>query len=114
MNWTEVVISIVAGLAATIPLVIKLVEYVRKSVQEKNWSNLLKLVMDLMAQAEIKFENGADRKEWVLAMVKASADRINYTIDIEAVGDLIDSLCDMSKAVNAPAEASTETEKETA
>lgn len=103
MNWTEVVISIVAGLAAAIPLVIKLVEYVRKSVQEKNWSNLLKLVMDLMAQAEIKFENGADRKEWVLAMVKASADSINYTIDIEAVGDLIDSLCDMSKAVNAPA-----------
>lgn len=112
MNWTEIVISIIAGLAAAIPLVIKLVEYVRKSVQEKNWSSLLKLVMNLMEEAESKFDTGSDRKEWVLAMVKASADSINYTIDIEAVGNLIDSLCAMSKTVNAPVEASTE--KETA
>lgn len=104
MEWTDLIVSILAGLAAAIPLVVKLVEYVRKSVQEKNWSNLLNLIMDLMEEAEIKFESGADRKEWVLAMVKASADSINYDVDTEAISTLIDSLCDMSKAVNAPAE----------
>ena len=46
------------------------------------------------------FESGADRKEWVIAMVKGSADTINYDIDIEAISALIDSLCDMSKVVN--------------
>ena len=46
------------------------------------------------------FEKGADRKEWVMAMVKASADTVNYDLDMDKISDLIDSLCDMSKIVN--------------
>lgn len=93
--------DILIGLAISIPLVVALVQYVQKAVQEKNWNNLLKLVTNLMVEAEAKFDNGADRKEWVMAMVKASADTINYEINMEEVGKLIDSLCDMSKVVNA-------------
>ena len=37
----------------------------------------------------------------VLAIVKASADTIEYEVDLEQMGDLIDSLCDMSRAINA-------------
>lgn len=102
MEWSEFIVSILAGLAAAIPLVVKLVEYVQKAVKEKNWEKMLELVMDLMEVAETKFESGADKKEWVLAMVKGSADSINYDIDIDAIGALIDSLCDMSRVVNAP------------
>ena len=47
-----------------------------------------------------KFKDGAERKEWVLAMLKASADGINYDIDYDAIADMIDSLCDMSKVIN--------------
>lgn len=50
--------------------------------------------------AETKFKDGAERKEWVLAMLKASADGINYDIDYDAIADMIDSLCDMSKVIN--------------
>ena len=102
MEITELIVSILAGLAAAIPLVVKLVEYVQKAVKEKNWSALINLVVNLMEEAETKFEDGATRKEWVLAMVQASADTINYEVDVEAVSALIDSLCDMSKVVNAP------------
>ena len=102
MEWYEILISVLTGLAATIPLVIKLVEYVRKAVQEKNWNELLKLVMNLMEQAEAKFDNGDERREWVLMMVKASADTINYEIDLNVVAQMIDSLCAMTKVVNAP------------
>lgn len=104
MEWINYAVSVLSGLAVAIPLVVKLVEYVRKAVKEKNWNQVLKLVMDLMAEAEKKFETGAEKKEWVLAMIKASADSINYDIDTNAIGELIDSLCDMSKAVNAPSE----------
>lgn len=104
MEWINYAVSVLSGLAVAIPLVVKLVEYVKKAVKEKNWNQLLKLVMDLMAEAEKKFETGAEKKEWVLAMIKASADSINYDIDTNAIGELIDSLCDMSKAVNAPTE----------
>lgn len=33
-------------------------------------------------------------------MVKASADTVNYDLDMDKISDLIDSLCDMSKIVN--------------
>lgn len=102
MEWHEILISVLTGLAAAIPLVIKLVKYVRKAVQEKNWNNLLNLVMNLMAEAETMFDNGADRKAWVLSMVEASAKTINYDVDLEQVAQLIDSLCAMSKKVNYP------------
>lgn len=96
------VLSIIAGLGAAIPLVLKLVEYVQKAAKEKNWNQLLHLVMALMAEAESKFEAGDERKEWVLGMVNVSAKNINYDVDIGAVSELIDNLCAMSKQVNAP------------
>ena len=104
MEWYEIIVSILSGLVITIPLVVKLVEYVKKAIQEKNWNKLLALVMKLMAEAEEKFDNGSDRREWVLGMVEASADIVDYKIDIEQVGQLIDSLCEMSKKVNPPKE----------
>ena len=102
MTWYEIVISMLTGLVAVIPLVVKLVEYVQKAVKEKNWNDLLKLVTNLMEEAEGKFDNGEERREWVLMMVKASADTINYDISLDEVGKLIDSLCAMTKIVNAP------------
>lgn len=100
MNILELILEILSGLIIAIPLVIKLVEYVKKSAMEKNWNNLIRLVMNLMATAEEKFDNGADRKEWVIAMVRASADTINYPISEKELGDLIDNLCALTKKVN--------------
>lgn len=80
--------------------VIQLVKYVRKTIQEKNWPEVVKLVTSYMERAETMFEKGADRKEWVMAMVKASADTVKYDLDMDKISDLIDSLCDMSKIVN--------------
>lgn len=102
MEWYEILISVLTGLIATIPLVIKLVEYVKKAVQEKNWNELLELVMKLLEQAEGKFDNGDERREWVMMMVKASADTINYEINLDVVDDMIAALCSMAKVVNAP------------
>ena len=103
MNTEQIVSLIVAllsGLATCIPLAYKLVQYVKKATQEKNWNALLGLVISLMEQAEKKFTDGATRKEWVMAMVQTSAEYINYPIDNVALGKLIDTLCDMSKIVN--------------
>jgi len=61
MEWVEFALSIVAGLAAAIPLVIKLVEYVQKAIKEKNWGTMLDMVMTYMETSENKFETGADK-----------------------------------------------------
>lgn len=104
MEWVQLALSIMAGLVTAIPLVIKLIEYVQKAIKEKNWNAMLDMVMTYMETAETKFETGAEKKEWVLAMVQASADTINYDIDLNAIGQLIDDLCDMTNVINPPAQ----------
>lgn len=103
MNTEQIIsliVSLLGGIATCIPLAYKLVQYVQKAAQEKNWNALLGLVISLMEQAEQKFDDGATRKEWVMAMVQTSAEYINYPVDTNALGELIDGLCDMSKIVN--------------
>ena len=98
----SLITAILVGLATCIPLAVTLVKYVKKAIQEKNWSALLGLVVSLIEEAETKFNDGATRKEWVMAMVKTSAEYINYPVDTDALSALIDSLCEMTKVVNAP------------
>lgn len=104
MEWLNLFISNLPIIATIITLIITLVKYVKKAIKEKNWGKVLDVVVNYMKEAEDKFDNGADRKEWVLAMVRISAETINYDIDIDEVSKLIDDLCAMSKVVNAPAE----------
>ena len=102
IDWINAVVSILVGLATCIPLANKLVKYVQKAVQEKNWAALLSLLISLIEQAEVKFNDGATRKEWVMAMVQTSAEYINYPVDTQVLSTMIDTLCNMSKVVNAP------------
>ena len=113
-QMVSLIVALMTGLATCIPLAYKLVEYVKKATQEKNWAALLGLVVSLMEEAEQKFSDGATRKEWVMAMVQTSSEYINYPIDSAALGELIDSLCDMTKVVNYEEIPAPETVKEEA
>lgn len=96
----SVAVAVLTGLSACIPLAYKLIQYVKKATQEKNWAALLGLVISLMEEAETKFTDGATRKEWVMAMVQTSAEYINYPVNVAALSELIDTLCDITKVVN--------------
>lgn len=101
-NIIEIIVAILTGLAACIPLVYKLYKAIKESVQEKNWPHLLDLVMSLMETAENKFNDGVTRKDWVIAMVKASAEFVNYPVNDQFLADMIEALCRLTKKVNAP------------
>ena len=104
MSWVDIVVSILSGLAVCIPLVVQLVNVVRTSVKEKNWSQIVAIVLDLMKQAETLFAEGAARKAWVMAGVESAAKSINYNYDDVAkqkVSDMIDAICATAKIVNA-------------
>ena len=102
-EWVKMLCEIMSGLVVLIPLVVKLVEYVKAATKEKNWNELMRLTIEYMKTAEEKFSDGATRKEWVLAMIRTSAASINYDLDDAAlakISDLIDSICDASKVIN--------------
>lgn len=98
--WIQAIISILSGVAILVPLIVKLVQYVQANAKEKNWSSLMVLVMNLMAQAEQMFDKGADKKEWVINELKAVASTLNYEIDWNVVSEMIDKICDVSKEIN--------------
>lgn len=102
MEYVEFLIIGLPGAVAIVILTMQLVKYVQKAVKEKNWANLVTMVMNYMAEAERLFEEGADKKAWVMGMIQESAEQINYPIDADAISVLIDQLCDMSKKVNPP------------
>lgn len=103
MEWIKYILAIISGLAAAIPLVVKLIDYVQKTAKEKNWSEIVRLTISYMTVAEEKFSDGALRKEWVLSMIQTSAQNINYTLDDEALSKIsvmIDTICAASKIIN--------------
>lgn len=112
-NWVQIVVSILSGCAVCLPLVVKLVQYVSTAVKEKNWNNIVKMTIEYMTTAETKFTDGATRKEWVMAMIRASAKSANYDLDdveLQKISDMIDSICAASKTINVPSNTAATTE----
>ena len=104
MSWVDIVVSIMSGLAVCIPLVVKLVNVVSTYVKEKNWSQIVAIVLDFMKEAETLFSDGATKKAYVMASVESAAKSINYNYDEVAkqkVSDMIDAICATAKIVNA-------------
>lgn len=94
------ILSIVSGILTCIPLVYKIVTVVQENVKAKRWNEIVSLVTKFMVEAETKFDNGADRKAWVMAMIEASANTVECPIDMVKVSELVDSLCSLSKQIN--------------
>lgn len=103
VKWIYVVISILSGIAACIPLVLSLINFVKKVADEKKWNILVSNVLQLMMNAEKDYERGAEKKEYVMNAIKTIADQIGYNFDAEAekkVSVMIDEICKMAKVVN--------------
>lgn len=98
--WTNIILPILSGLIAAIPLVIKLVEYVQKARKEKNWGAVVQLALKLMAEAEQNYTNGEDKKSYVISSIKTMETTLQYDIDEQAIGELIDAIILTTKKIN--------------
>ena len=92
--------QILVGLAVIIPLVVALVKYVGKATESKNWNVVVKMVLDLMVQAEQDYSTGAEKKDFVMNQITVLAKTVDFDIDMNKVSDLIDALCDMAQEVH--------------
>ena len=100
-NWINLVIAILSGLVTAIPLVIQLVKYVKAAIQEKNWSKVMQLVLNLMTEAERNYATGAERKKYVMDSIESIKDVLDYEVDMEAISAMIDAIVAASKTINA-------------
>ena len=100
MEVLDIILSILTGLCTCIPLVIQLVKYVKMAIAEKNFGNIMKLVLDLMPEAEEKFSTGIERKEYVMNNIQSLSATLNYEVDVDKVSEMIDAIVATSKRVN--------------
>lgn len=105
-GYINLIIAILSGLVTAIPLVVQLVKYVKAAIQEKNWSKVLTLVLNLMTEAERMYTTGIERKEFVMNSIESIKDTLNYQIDMNQISDIIDQIVASSKVINAKVEES--------
>ena len=98
--WTNIIVAIITGLATCIPLVIKLIQTIKEAVKAKNWAPLMQLILKLMAEAEDNYATGAEKKTYVIDSIEAIKGSLNYDVDMEAVGAMIDAIIETTKRVN--------------
>ena len=98
--WTTIILPIISGLVACVPLVIKLVDVVQKANKEKNWKSVVQLVLKLMSEAEQVYATGGERKDYVMASIKAMENTLQYDIDEKAISELIDAVVAATKKIN--------------
>lgn len=103
VKWIDIIISILSGIAVCIPLIISLINTVKKVADEKKWNILVSNVLELMVNAEQDYERGAERKEYVMNAIRTIAVQIGYDFNAEAeqkVSIMIDEICALAKVVN--------------
>lgn len=98
--WKQIILPILSGIIACIPLAIKLIDVSQKASKEKNWTTLLQLILRLISEAEENYSTGAERKEYVIDSIAAIKDTLNYDVDMKVVAEMIDSIVATTKKVN--------------
>ena len=100
MEILNMILSIITGLCTCIPLMIQLVKYVKIAIAEKNFGNVMKIVIDLLPEAEEKFNTGEEKKEYVMSKVQSLSKSLGHEIDMDSVSEMIDSIIAVTKQVN--------------
>lgn len=100
MDVLNLIVSILVGLSATIPLIIKLVQTIKEAMKSKNWTSFMQLVLQLMTDAEKNFVTGAERKQYVVDAIKAMEKTLNYDIDEDVLNEMIDAVIKATKTIN--------------
>lgn len=100
MNILQLIIAVLTGLSAAIPLAVKLVQTVKEMVRQKNWSAMMTLVLKLMSEAEENYQTGAEKKKYVIDSIKAIEGAVAFDIDEAVIAGMIDAVVEATKKIN--------------
>ena len=103
IKFIDIAIAILTGLSVCIPLVLKLIGVVKENVAEKNWNEIVKIVIAQMVEAEKNYTEGAAKKAWVMNQMRVLAKSLNFNyteVEEIKVAELIDAICAGAKIIN--------------
>lgn len=100
MNYLEEIITILSGLLILIAYFTKLVSALKKSRDYKNQNTTNIELMELIKLSEELFENGENKKTFVLERIKDFVNENNFNIDFEEIDKMIEKYINMTNKVN--------------
>lgn len=102
-GWVGLIVLICTAIGAIVglvPTVLKLRTALKEIAKNKDYAKLIKIAKKAMAAAQASGQSGPEKKEMVLAAIKAGAAEAGVVIDDEAVNKLCDSIDDLKNFFN--------------
>lgn len=100
LYWAKIICAIIAGIAVLIPIIVYAVKYIKKLISDGSLVDMFNLVMNLVPIAEQMFEEGTDKKKFVLDTIEKFSTENALTFDRDKVSELIDAIVAVTKFVN--------------
>ena len=85
-----IILDALAVLAILIPVSYGIFCVIKKAIKDKDYAKLLSNALDLIAMAEERYSNGADKKAFVLDMLAEVAKKAGIKYDAEKLSATID------------------------
>lgn len=100
IEYIDLIVAICGAITVIVPLCVKLYKTIKALIKEKNYAKIITAIYNLVVDAEILFDKGADKKAHVLNEIKELCIELNVEFDAEKFGLVIDTLIDVTKNVN--------------
>lgn len=100
MDGIELFKTIANILLIIVPLTYSIVSTLVNIIKTKNWNKLVELIYQWVVEAEQNYTAGADKKAWVMSMIKSTCKTMKIEFDENKFSSMIDSIVDITKQVN--------------
>ena len=99
-EYIDLIIAICGAISVIVPLAIKYYNAIKALIKEKNYVKILDIMRGAATEAEKLYESGAERREYVLNIIKVSCDNLKVDYDEKRFDEELTKLIDATKEIN--------------
>ena len=99
-EWIDLIIAICGAITVIVPLGINLYKAMVALIKEKNYAKILEIMKDAAVEAEKLYSTGAERRDYVLNILKVSCENLKVDYDENKLDTELTKFIDATKKIN--------------
>lgn len=99
-EWIDLIVAICGAISVIVPLAIKYIKAIKTIIKEKNYAKILEIMKDAAVEAEKLYKDGAEKRKYVLDIIKVSCDDLKVEYDEAKFDDALTNFIAATKAIN--------------
>lgn len=100
MKWVDLITALCGAISVGLPLLIAFYKKIKALAKEKNYAKILKIMQDAAAEAENLYKDKAERREYVLNILKVTCDSLKIDYDEEKLDKELTDFIAATKKIN--------------